>query len=197
MTFPHSVFLGPTSTALNYISIATEVCSLLLSVEGFFFCVPVLHALSPWPPWVLSPSWNCKLHWLGLRTPDSHVLSLVFVPRLNPVDQPTFCSIPRKPRTSNCVSLQLTLAALFLVFLVSIWTCAFLGVQHTVEHSCAALECSLRDLLKGKRRIFWVGWKIKSIFLHIFQRNRPHVAIWLTGIEVTLNLVVQSLSTGP
>lgn len=66
------------------ISIATEVCSLLLSVEWFFMTlnmkespVSVLYALSLWPAVVSSPSRNWKLQPVGALlyfiTQGSHV----------------------------------------------------------------------------------------------------------------------------
>lgn len=64
--------LGPSSTALDYISIATEVCSLLLSVKWFLMTLniicerkPCVCAVSLWPAVVAPPYWNWKLQSVG------------------------------------------------------------------------------------------------------------------------------------
>lgn len=45
--FAQCSLLGPSSTALNYISIATEVCSLLLSVKWFFVTLNIICERKP------------------------------------------------------------------------------------------------------------------------------------------------------
>lgn len=142
--FTQCSLLGPSSTALSCISIATEVCSLLLSVKWFFSTlkvtespVSVLYAPSMWSAVASSPSWNWKLQPCGAYYPRLPCLRCLYK-----------CS--RKFRSTIYSKLAVELGDIlsnitsWMLFLPNKWLCPFCN-WHEATGPCREAVRAMSD----------------------------------------------------